>query len=94
LYSVREIRFVSTGAWRSGCEAVIRSEGLGIGSQLWACNGWTAEWLDLGSSAVENSPQLGTHKSWARASWHRHHFFTFTPHFFAFTINKPPSLPF
>ena len=30
-------------AWRSGREAAIRSEGLGIGSQLWACNGWTPD---------------------------------------------------
>jgi len=30
-------------AWRSGCEVVIRSESVVIGSQLWPCNGWTAD---------------------------------------------------
>ena len=32
-------------------------------------------------------------KSWAITSWHRLHFFIFTPHFSAFTINKLQSLP-
>jgi len=32
--------------------------------------------------------RLATHKSWAIASWHRSHFFSFAPHFSAFTIKE------
>jgi len=38
--------------------------------------------------------RLATHKSWAIANWHRPHFFIFTPHFSAFTINKLQLFPF
>ena len=36
--------------------------------------------------------RLATHKSSAIASWHRLHFFSFTPYFSTFTINKLQSL--
>jgi len=62
-------------------------------TEIAAENAKGCSWYTTLKALKVGKTRLITHKSYAIASWHRSHFFSFAPHFSAFTINNLQRLP-